>query len=178
MTQPEAIPASPVEALVREHARMVFKVAYSVLHNHADAEDAAQETFLRLLKYAKKLDEVENPRLWLAKMAWRVALDRSKRPSQSEVDIAGVIEQLRSSEPHADDAIEQQQRMALLHRLIASLPPELREVVELSNVEDMTSADVGEMLGIPEGSVRGRLMRAREMMKLKLASVLEGKSRV
>ena len=72
-----------LEALVREHSRLVYRVAYAVLRSHPDAEDATQETFLRVLRYSSKLAEVEEPKTWLARIAWRVAVDRSKRRSRT-----------------------------------------------------------------------------------------------
>lgn len=68
-----------------------------------------------------------------------------------------------------------QQMGALLERLIASLPTELREPLTLSTVEELSSPEIAEVLGIPEGSVRMRLMRARQILKEKLSAVLEGK---
>src|SRR5262249_50689560 len=67
-----------VESLVREHARLVYRIAYALLRSHPDAEDAVQETFLRVLKYGRRLETVENSKTWLARIAWRVAIDRSK----------------------------------------------------------------------------------------------------
>src|SRR5438132_877399 len=67
-----------LERAVREHARVVFQIAYSVLRNHADAEDATQETFLRAVKHRAKLPEIEDPKAWLARIAWRVAIDRKR----------------------------------------------------------------------------------------------------
>ena len=85
-----------VEALVHEHARMVFKIAYSVLRHHADAEDVAQEVFLRVLRHAKELDRVRNQKAWVAKIAWRTAVDRVKRREQPQEEVTSAIEDLRS----------------------------------------------------------------------------------
>src|SRR5437868_5044242 len=68
-----------LEAAVRDHARLVYRVAYSILRNHHDAEDAAQETFVKVLKYRRRLGGVQDQRTWLARIAWRVALDRKKK---------------------------------------------------------------------------------------------------
>lgn len=172
----EVAVADPLEALVREHARTVFRVAYSVVRNHADAEDVVQETFLRVLRKTEVLADVENPRVWLAKVAWRIAIDRTRRrPEQPLDDMEAVLEVLRAPAADLDAHMDDQQRSELLHKLIATLPRELREVVTLSTVEEMSSAEAAEVLGIPEGSVRTRLMRARQMLKQKLMSLLEGK---
>lgn len=161
-----------MEDLVRAHAQTVFRVAYSLVRNHADAEDVVQETFLRVLKHGR-MDKIENHRAWLVKIAWRLALDRAKKIPVEPLD--DVMEVLRSNEPLADDAIHERQRGELLRQLLQSLPADLRKVTVLSTVEEMTSADIAGVLGIPDGSVRSRLMRARQMMKEKLAAMLEKK---
>src|SRR5215469_4693465 len=77
-----------LEALVREHSRLVYRICYSALRSHHDAEDATQETFLRVLRYSAKLATVDNPKTWLARIAWRVAVDRSKRrPAGQELPL-------------------------------------------------------------------------------------------
>src|SRR5262249_10002016 len=67
-----------VERAVREHAQLAFRIAYAVLRNHHDAEDAVQETFLRVWRYSAKLAEIHDVKAWIARIAWRVAVDRRK----------------------------------------------------------------------------------------------------
>src|SRR6202023_3549369 len=69
-------PLESLEMLVAQHTAMLFRIAYSILRNHHDAEDAVQECFLRVLKYEKRMEEVRNVKTWLARIAWTVALDR------------------------------------------------------------------------------------------------------
>jgi DNA-directed RNA polymerase specialized sigma24 family protein len=57
--------ADQLELAVRRHARLVYRVAYSVLRNHHDAEDATQETFMRVLRYERKMTGIRDPRTWL-----------------------------------------------------------------------------------------------------------------
>ena len=86
-----------LELAVREHARLVYRVAYSVLRDHHDAEDAVQETFLRVLRYRRKLAGVRDARTWLARIAWRVSVERRRKPTEVALDdVAGVVERLRS----------------------------------------------------------------------------------
>src|SRR5215471_12016726 len=72
-----------VETLVAGYSLMVFRITYSILRNHHDAEDAAQECFLRVMKYQGRLHKIRNPKTWLARVAWTTALDkrRSARPA-------------------------------------------------------------------------------------------------
>jgi RNA polymerase sigma-70 factor (ECF subfamily) len=165
-----------LEATVREQARLVYKVAYSVLRNHHDAEDVAQETFLRFLRQRKRWVEIRDRRAWLATVAWRVALDRKRMPAEVTLeDAAEVVSKLRADGAPVDEIAASRQMMSLLERLVGSLPRDLREVLILSTTEELTSAEISQVLEIPEGSVRTRCLRGREILRQKLAALLEPK---
>lgn len=165
-----------MDATVREHAHMVFRIAYSVLRHHADAEDAAQEVFLKVLRNQKELANVRNQKAWIAKIAWRTALDWAKSQPKNEESPA-TIESLREPGKNIDDVMAEQERMELLRSLIATLPRDLREPLILSTAQEMSSADIAEVLSIPEASVRTRMARARTMLKQKLEVLLRSHSR-
>ena len=162
-----------LEGLVREHARLVYRIAYAALRHHHDAEDATQETFLRVLRYSSKLDAVEDPKTWLARIAWRVAVDRSKRHGQrrevplDEPDKPSV--EVASSETRADETVLGTQVGAVLEKLIAALPEKLSQPLILSTIEEMSPREVAAVLGINEAAVRSRVFRARQILREKLA---------
>jgi RNA polymerase sigma-70 factor (ECF subfamily) len=162
----------PLEILVREHAALVYRVAFSVLRNPADAEDVVQETFLRALRRRGQLRNLRQPRAWLARVAWRLALDRWRPRQRQQADPDSALQLLADDAPPAEDRLAQQQVASLLHTFIASLPADLREAVLLSTVEEMTSAESAAVLGISENSVRTRLFRARQLLKQKFAAAL------
>jgi RNA polymerase sigma-70 factor, ECF subfamily len=87
----------------------------------------------------------------------------------------------RAMDRFPDDAIAPDQFLAeremqsVLEKLIAGLPEELRQPLELSTVQELNSAEIAEIMGIPEGSVRTRLLGARRLLKEKLATLLEVK---
>ena len=66
-------------ALVSQYSATLYRVAYSVLRNSADAEDAVQEAFLRVLRHRDSLAELRDQRLWLIRIVWNVVLDRKRR---------------------------------------------------------------------------------------------------
>ena len=150
--------------LVRRHSRYVFQVAYAVLRNSHDAEDAVQETFLKIYRL-RRWDHVENERAFLARAAWRVAVDRAPRRSAElpEDDLPAPGQDPEQAAIAAD-------RGALVARLIDTLPEDLRRPLALSTVEEMTSQQIAAVMEIPEATVRGRLMRARQILKEKLAA--------
>ena len=170
-----------VEALVREHAGTVFRAAWSVLRDHHDAEDVVQETFLRVLRHGHKLPEIEDRRAWVVRIAWRLALDRvriRKRAGQSAAPLdeaADAVLALRRSGASAEQIAGDRQLLALLERLIAGLPADLRQALTLSAVQELSSVEVAAVLGVPGSVVRNRVFRARQLLREKLGALLEGK---
>jgi len=165
-----------LEAVIREHARLVYRVAYSVLRNHHDAEDATQETFIRVLRYRKKLPGVRNPRTWLARIAWRAAIGRRKRSPEVSLDeMDQAVEQIRTVGAAADEILLNAETSRFLGALMAALPAKLRDPLLLSTLEEMSPADVAEVLGIKEAAVRSRVFRARQILRDKLTVLLDGK---
>ncbi len=172
--------APTIESLVAGHTGMVFRIAYSILRNHHDAEDAVQECFLRVVKHQGRLHKVRNSKTWLARVAWTTALDkRRSQPPAASLDQEGLgesmLESLPDPAPRADDQLAGRQMQRLLQRLIAALPDDLRQPLELSTVQELNSTEIAEIMEIPEASVRTRLFRARKLLKEKLASQLEAK---
>jgi RNA polymerase sigma-70 factor (ECF subfamily) len=171
--------ANTIEQLVRLHSRLVYRIAYAVLRSHHDAEDATQETFLRVLRYRSKLDAVEDAKTWLARIAWRVAVDRGrKRGKTREIaleDQTQPVTEVASSEAQADEIIQGERTESVLEKLIAALPTKLREPLILSTIEEMSPREVAAALGISEAAVRSRVFRARQILKEKLAQQVNRK---
>ncbi len=166
-----------LEDLVRQHSRLVYRIAYAALRSHHDAEDVTQETFLRVLRYSRKLAAVENHKTWLARIAWRVAVDRSQqRGRRQEIPIEDPekpVAEVPSADAPADQTMHGSQVGALLERLIAALPQKLREPLILSAIEEMAPSEVAATLGINEAAVRSRVFRARQILKEKLSERVE-----
>jgi RNA polymerase sigma-70 factor, ECF subfamily len=168
-----------LEALVREHSRLVYRIAYSVLRCHQDAEDATQETFMRVLRYGSKLNQVEDSKTWLARIAWRVAVDRSQRRGRTRElaldDPEKPVAEVASIANSADETVQGVQMGTVLEKLIAAMPLKLREPLILSTIQEMSPREVAATLGINEAAVRSRVFRARQILKEKLARNMIGK---
>ena len=161
-------------AVVQRQSQFAFKVAYAVLLNSYDAEDAVQETFLRLYRN-RGWERAENERAYLARVAWRVAVDHKRRSSTSAVGAADPLglDAMASSYPGPDEQMSEDNQRAMVHLLVDSLAEELRVPLVLSAFEELNSREIGEVLGIPEGTVRTRLQRARQILRQKLTSTKE-----
>ncbi len=166
-------PDAEFSALVERQSRFVFRVAYAVLLNAHDAEDAVQETFLKLYRNHGWM-QARNERAFLARTAWRVAVDlRAKRKPFAEVidtEAEGAAHQLCGLELSPEQSALLHDRHARVHALIDALPEDLRVPLVLSATEEMNSRAIAEALSIPEGTVRTRLMRARQLLREKLTA--------
>jgi RNA polymerase sigma-70 factor (ECF subfamily) len=160
-------------ALVERQSRFVFRVAYAVLLNSHDAEDAVQETFLKLYRN-RGWQKALNERAFLARAAWRIAVDLRPRPSRSANSFTesapSLSERMDPPSPHPgpDQVLESANQHAIVHSMVDALPEELRVPLVLSAFEELNSRVIGGILGLPEGTVRTRLQRARQLLRQKL----------
>ena len=160
-----------ITALVREYSTTLYRVAYSVTRNAGEAEDVVQETFLRVLRHQHKLAELREPRVWLVRIVWNLVLDRKRRSKTrpETQDIEELVRILPSGEMSADDALIEAQKHARILELIDKLPAKEREVLLLSAVEELPTAQIAAVLNTTESTIRSRIFRARRA----LAAMLE-----
>lgn len=151
--------------LVREHAQFLYRVAHSLLRHPQDAEDAVQDALLKLYR-GESWRAMQDERAFLARVVWRAALDRL-HARHGGASVEGEQLQLLDARPTPDIVAEQADERALLRELIEALPEKLREPLLLSAIEEMSSPRIGEVMDLPEGTVRTRLMRARSLLKAK-----------
>jgi RNA polymerase sigma-70 factor, ECF subfamily len=160
-----------ITALVAEYSATLYRVAYSVMRNSAEAEDAVQEAFLRVLKHRDKLSEIRDLRVWLVRITWNVVLDKKRRGKTrpENDDIADFARVLPSTDRRVDDEIISSQEHARILALIDRLPTKERQALLLSAVDELTTAQIASALETTESSVRSRIFRARR----ELSALLE-----
>jgi RNA polymerase sigma-70 factor (ECF subfamily) len=155
-------------AFVQRQARFVFRVAYAVLRHAHDAEDVVQEVFLKLYRNGA-WEKMRDEQAFLARTVWRAAIDRlPNRSGTVETDV-----ELPSPDPTPEQAAVASDWRDKVHRLIDALPEELRQPLALSTIQELRSGEIAAILGIPEGTVRTRVMRARALLREKLAAMEE-----
>jgi RNA polymerase sigma-70 factor, ECF subfamily len=153
-------------ALVSQYSGTLYRVAFSVLRNASDAEDAVQEAFLRVLRHRDKLSEIRDHRVWLIRIVWNVVLDRKRRSkTRPETDdVADLARVLPADGLTAEERAAAAQHHAWVLSCVDQLPVKEREVLMLSAFEELTSVEIASVLDITESSVRSRLFRARNLM--------------
>lgn len=151
-------------ARVAETQRRVFQVAVSVLADPADAEEVAQEAFLRAYRRYPSLRDPARFRAWVCRIAFRLALNR--RRARRRQLLRESAWQGAGPDPVADGARRAADRLYLdeLRAAIDRLPQKLRAVLLLSAVEEMDAREVAAVLDIPVGTVRSRLHLARKRL--------------
>jgi RNA polymerase sigma factor (sigma-70 family) len=153
-------------ALVRRHGPMVLAVCRRVLGNHHDAEDAFQATFLVLARKGAALRARELVGNWLHGVAYRTALRAKAMTARRQAHERQARELARPRAP-ADDGW--QELLPLLDQELDRLPERYRVAVVLCDLEGVTRREAARQLGVPEGTLSGRLTRARRLLARRLA---------
>ena len=168
--------------LIRPHERSVYVMALSLLQNEADAEDAAQEAFLKAFRNLANFRGDAKFSTWLISITLNEA--RSRLRSRKNVKIESLDESpdgqdqvspalLRDWREIPSEALERKEIRLLLQHAVADLPSIYREVFLLRDVEELSVNESAEVLGITVASVKVRLHRARIMLQKKLVPQLK-----
>jgi RNA polymerase sigma-70 factor (ECF subfamily) len=168
--------------LIRPHERSVYAMALSLLHNEADAEDVAQEAFLKAFRNLGKFRGESKFSTWLISITLNeargrlrsrknVKLESLDEPREGEGTVTPAL--LRDWREIPSEALERQEIRQMLQQAITDLPLIYREVFLLRDVEDLSVNQSAEALGISIASVKVRLHRARMMLQKKLVPQLK-----
>ena len=152
-------------ALVRRHAPMVWGVCRRLLRSDHDAEDAFQATFLVLVRKAASVKPREAVGNWLYGVAHQTAV----RMRATAMKRAGREEQVVDMPEMVVEKASHNDLLPLLDQELSCLPDKYRLLIVLCDLESKTRKEVARQLGIPEGTVAGRLARARAMLAKRLA---------
>ena len=162
-----ARPAVNVEHLVITYSTLLFRVSHAVLRNRAEAEDAVQDAFLRVLPHRAKLHEIEDMRVWLVRIVWRLALDRKRKITPGQMDEAFARSLVAQHLP-ADQALAKSRELQHVLEEMDCLPSAERHVLLLCAVEEMKTGEIASVLGKSESAVRALLFRARTRLRERL----------
>jgi RNA polymerase sigma-70 factor (ECF subfamily) len=154
-------------ALVATYSSLLFRVAHSVLRSRPEAEDVVQDVFVRVLEHRRSLTAIRDMRVWLVRVAWNLAIDRRRRIRPEQFD-EGFAESLVGRDLPADEALNEAQRLRSVLREMERLPRAERDVLLLSVIEELGTAEMAEVLGRSESAVRALLFRARTRLRERL----------
>jgi RNA polymerase sigma-70 factor, ECF subfamily len=171
-------------ALIRPCERAIYYLLYSLLHNEAEAEDAAQETAIKVYRNLHLFRGDSQFRTWVLSIARNEGLGRLRKTETRREDSLDALTDgeagdftpaiLTSWREVPAEALERQELGTLLRNAIEGLPEIYRNVVLLRDVEEMDVRETATVLGISEGAVKVRLHRARALLQRYLAPKLKG----
>ncbi len=150
------------EQRLADSSALAVRVAMGVLRNRADAEDVAQESFVRAYRSFAGLRDREKFRGWLVRIVWRLALDRIRSQKRRERRELAALRQ--PAPPTVEDVAARHEFEERLAGAIEQLPEKLRIVLLLAGVEGHDTAEVASLLGLPAGTVKSRLHLARKRL--------------
>lgn len=153
--------------LVEHYQNAVFNLAYRLLGNPQEAEDAAQEAFLRAYANLDRYDINRSFKTWLLSITSNHCIDRLRKRRLTWLSIeeeAMPHPALVSGEPSPEQAFLDEERSEKMQDLLAQLPPDYRTVVVLRYWYDMSYAEIAEMLKTTESAIKSRLFRARKAL--------------
>jgi RNA polymerase sigma-70 factor (ECF subfamily) len=176
------------EEMVRRYNARVYSLAYGVLRNAQDAEEATQDAFLTLYRKIGTFDESRKFFSWFYRVALNSAYSRARRrPSLPTVAIEDHLPKF-SADGHfaadvpdwsvgVEDEVAARELAARAGEFIAELPPAYRDVIWMNDVEEMTAPEIAETLEISIPAFKSRLHRARLHVRQRLAEISNPRSR-
>lgn len=165
-------------ALVHRYQTAVFNVAYRLLGSRQDAEDAAQEAFVRAFRALDRFDRERPFAPWIKRITANHCLNRLEaaraRPFIPEADLAApgetavTLDKWAGSNPTPEQALLAQEQAGQIRLAIAALPPRYRTVIELRHFQQLSYEEIAAVMERPLSSVKSDLFRARKMLAEKL----------
>jgi RNA polymerase sigma-70 factor (ECF subfamily) len=163
----ETTSETDITALVQTYSGLLFRVAHSILRNRAEAEDAVQDAFLRVLEHKKELPAVRDLRVWLVRITWNLAIDRRRRIRPDQLD-EPFAESLVARTIPADQSLSDARQIAATLREIERLPKPERHALLLSAIDELSITEISTVLHRSESAVRALLFRARTRLRERL----------
>jgi RNA polymerase sigma-70 factor (ECF subfamily) len=167
---------SAFEDLVRRHERRVFRLLLRMLGSREEAEDVTQEAFLSLHRHGHRFRREARFSTFVYRVAANAALNRRRTlgRSRNRINEFRVRQQagmnLPPSPRNPEDAVAGSEAQLRVQEALLELPPDLRVAVVLYDIEGQSYQDVARVLGIPEGTVKSRIHRARSALRKTLRS--------
>jgi RNA polymerase sigma factor (sigma-70 family) len=158
----ETLLEQELERMFREHYQLLYRTAYSMLNNRADAEDVPQTLFLRLLRRGIPADLKTNARRYLYRAAVNLSLDMIR--SRKRHPVTSGAETIEAPFDNSDSEFAEDAHRRLAAAL-AELHPETAQILILRYVHDYSDAEIAKLLGVSRGTMAMRLFRSRARLK-------------
>lgn len=161
--------------LLKKYKRPVFSLVYRMVRQREEAEELASEAFFKAFRALPGFDPAQPFSSWIFKIASNLSIDwlRRRKMETSSLDEEGSVWELPDERPTAEDVLEKKQTMRVVEEAIGRLAPDYRAVVLLRHQEERSYEEIADILGLPLGTVKIRLFRAREELKKRLGRLVK-----
>lgn len=153
------------DALVQKYRRQVYAVARRFTRNHEEADDLAQETFVRVYQSIASFRAESSFRTWLLRITTNLALNVQKSGRISKDSGAELDAEICDLNPHALQGILEAERQQALQQAIAQLPPKQRQTLLLKTYRDLTCEEVASVMNCSVGTVKANIFNALKRLK-------------
>lgn len=160
--------------IIRQYQRLVSHIVYRMIPASADREDICQEIFLLVFQHLNAFQFESKLSTWIGRIAYNHCLNylaRKKIPLWADL-LPGdeFIETPATANPSPEEWLTQQDRSERLQQEIEQLPPQWRTILTLYHVDEMKYHEISRIMGMPEGTVKSYLFRARRLLKQRLTA--------
>lgn len=152
------------QQIVERYQGAVYNLAYRMLGTPEEAEDAAQEIFVRLYRQLERYDPTRKFSTWTLAIATNYCIDQLRRRRMQLVPLENIIPWARAREAGPEAEALGQESRDEVQRLIKELPEKYRAPLVLRYWEDLSCAEIAEILSVPEGTVKTQIHRARKAL--------------
>ncbi|AUS98714.1 RNA polymerase subunit sigma-24 [Clostridium thermosuccinogenes] len=170
------------EQLIEDYQKRVFNIALRMIGNYDDANELAQEVFIRIFKSIKDFKEESSLSTWIYRITTNVCLDEiRKRKNKNVVSLDEEVKleegdlqrQVEDTRPTPDVIAEKNEVRKLVKDAIMSLPEEQRTVIILRDIQGFSYEEIAKIMKCPEGTVKSRINRSRQILRDRLKPKME-----
>jgi len=156
--------------LIKNNERLVYGLVWKIVKNAPDAEDICQEVFLKVHEKLGTFNHDSKLSTWIAKIAYNQALSHLRKrdilQNSADVQDEAFSEKLKDSDLGTPvDFLEAKELKTVVHQAIERLPLPYRTLIDLFHIQEMSYAEIVEISGFPEGTVKSYLYRGRKLLK-------------
>jgi RNA polymerase sigma factor (sigma-70 family) len=156
-------------SLIESYKNLVSHIIYRNIFNEADREDLCQEVFLKVFENLSSFQFQSKLSTWIAKITYNICINylkKQKVPLFDDLSPGNItLDDFSGSLPQPDRNVESEDMMSRLTTLIQKLPLQYRTILTLYHLHEMRYAEIGDVLELPEGTVKNYLFRARKILK-------------
>ncbi len=155
--------------LVKQYQKLVFHVVQRIVTRPEDVEDISQEVFIKVYRQLDTFAFESKLATWIARIAYLTAIDYLRKYPSNPTDSTQPVDQLYLTHDTPEQVLIQSDVSSYIQKLIETLPESYRVVLTLYHLEEFSHSEIEQITGMPVGTIKSHLFRARKLLKDRLA---------